>query len=288
MTPLRTKMIDTMLMHGLAPRTQKSYLIAITDLAKYFHRSPDTLTIEELEAYFLYLIKDKGLAPASCRLVLNAVRFLFHKVLKQKDFTLSITLPKKKQRIPELLSLQEVNAILHATHNQKHFTLLLLCYSCGLRVNELVNIQLSHIDADQHLLRIEHGKGEKDRYVILSDILLSYLRNYWKCYRPRPWLFQSPHKYLGAISISCAQRTFNKAKQQANITKTGGIHSLRHAYATHQLAAGMPVHQLQQLLGHDSIHTTMRYVHWIPQYKAGHGTDLIQLLGLNNGQHYEH
>jgi len=281
MTPLRQKMIDAMLVRGFSERTHRSYLDAITQLARYYHRPPDTLSTDDLQAYFLYMTRERKLSASTCRLTLNAVRFLFINVLKQESLTLSLSVPKKPQRIPELLTVEEVAQIIAAAKNLKHQTMLMLCYGCGLRVSELVSIQLRQIESQRHFLRIEQGKGAKDRLVILPDSVLIRLRHYWHIYRPYHWLFQSPDPEK-PLSIKTAQLVFSAAKQRAGVEKVGGIHSLRHAYATHQLAAGMPVYQLQKLMGHNNLQSTMRYVHWIPQYQEGKGADLIAALAVND------
>ncbi len=282
MTPLRQKMIDAMLVRGFAVRTQQSYLDAVSQLAKHTHCSPDTLKTEQLQDYFLYLVKQRQLSPASCRLYLNGIRFLYLQVLGWNTFDIELHTPKRAQRIPELLSRQEVARILCACQNVKHRMMLTTCYACGLRVSELVALQVKQIDSDRHVLRIEQAKGAKDRHVILTDPLLNLLRRYWQRYRPVQWLFYGfdPRR---ALSITSAQKVFKKAKQCAGINKVGGIHSLRHAYATHQLEAGMPVHQLQRLLGHNNLQSTMRYVHWTPQVQPGVGVDLLTGLDLLAG-----
>jgi integrase len=194
-------------------------------------------------------------------------------------------MPKKAQRIPELLTRAEVGRILSAVHNLKHRTMLMTCYGCGLRVSELVALKVRHIDSERQLLRIEQGKGAKDRQVVLAEGLLQQLRTYWHQYRPVGWLFAG-HDPAIALDISTPQRVFTAAKCRAGIDKVGGIHSLRHAYATHQLEAGLPVHQLQRLLGHQNIHSTLHYVHWVPGYRAGDvGTDLIAALEMDHGGH---
>ena len=281
MTPLRQKMIDMMLLRGFSVRTQQSYLDAVHQLAQYYHRSPEVLSTEDIQTYFLYLVKQRQLSPASCRLYLNGIRFLYLQVLGWAHFDVVIHTPKRAQRIPELLSRQEVARILSACSNEKHQTMLTTCYACGLRVSELVALQIKHIDSDRHVLRIEQAKGAKDRQVILSDHLLTLLREYWQHYHPVQWLFygQGSHR---ALSITSAQKIFRKAKQQAGIHKVGGIHALRHAYATHQLEAGMPVHQLQGLLGHKSLQSTMRYVHWAPPHQHSAGVDLLAALEVRH------
>jgi integrase len=262
-------MIDAMQLRGFSIRTHKSYLSAVTDLARYHHRSPDQLGMDDIQAYFMHLTKERRLSGASCRLYLNGIRFLYLQVLHWSQFDVPIQLPKQPQRIPELLTHPEVAAIIAACVNLKHRTLLLCCYGCGLRVSELVAIKVRHLDGERHLLRVEQGKGAKDRQVILPDALLAALRHYWTICRPGLWLFPSGQKAERALSIVTAQKVFQTAKVKAGVVKIGGIHSLRHAYATHQLNAGLPIHQLQRQLGHSNIHSTLRYVHWVPNYREG-------------------
>lgn len=283
MTLLRQQMIDAMTVRGYSPRTHETYLYAVTALAKHYHRSPEQLCINELKDYFVYLAKERGYSSASCRLSLNAMRFLYLNVLNWPAFDVAIPIPKRPQKIPELLTLSEVARIVSAAANLKHRTLLMLCYGCGLRVSELVAIKVGHIDGERRLLRIEQGKGAKDRYVVISATLLTHLRRYWHHYRPSGWLFpgQQPGR---SVTVTTPQKIFRAAKRRAGIDKRGGIHSLRHAYATHQLEAGLPVHQLQRLLGHGQLQATLRYVHWLPQQ---HGTqphaDLLAALAVQHG-----
>lgn len=275
MTPLRQKMIDAMLVRGFAVRTQRSYLDAVLQLVKHYHCSPDQLTTAQLQAYFLYLVKERQLSPATCRLYLNGIRFFYLQVLGWNDVTLVLNTPKRKQRIPELLSRDEVARLLAVVENRKHRMMLTTCYGCGLRVSELVALQVSDIDGERRLLRVTQGKGGKDRQVLLGESLLQLLRCYWRVFHPTTLLFYGRSPLTG-LSITTAQKVFRAAKQRAGIEKIGGIHSLRHAYATHQLAAGMPLTQLKEMLGHSDLHSTMRYLHWVPQYTEGSGADLIQ------------
>ncbi|MCU7842189.1 MAG: site-specific integrase [Candidatus Thiodiazotropha sp. (ex Troendleina suluensis)] len=284
MTKLREQMIDEMTVRGFSPRTHQSYLMAVRDLARHTHQPPDQLSVDQLQAYFLYLVKERGLSEASCRLYLNAIRFFYLQVLKRSAFEVTLQVPKRKQRIPELLRRTEIQRIIQACANLKHQTLLLTCYGCGLRVSELVKLKLRHIDSERGLLRIEQGKGAKDRHVILLPALLTRLRSYWRTQRSDVWLFPNDQRPNEPLSICTPQKVFRRAKQQAGIGKMGGIHSLRHAYATHQLQAGMPVQQLQYQLGHRSIQSTLRYVHWVfsdSQRDQG-GADLISALALSD------
>jgi len=242
MTPLRKKMILAMRQRGFSPRTHKTYLSAVTDLARYFRRSPDLITSRELQAFFEYLVHERNLAPDSCRVYLNGVRFLYLKVLEWPSFDVELVVPRRAQRIPELLTRAEVGRILSACRNHKHRMLLELTYGCGLRVSEVVALQVRDIDGERGLLRVALGKGAKDRMVTLPDTLLDRLRGYWTLCRPEQWLFPSSHAEGNPICLTTAQRIFTNAKRRAGIDKVGGIHSLRHAYATHQLENGLPVH----------------------------------------------
>jgi integrase len=285
MSELRQQMIDAMRQRGFSVRTHQSYLAAISDLSRYYRRSPARLSIDELEAYFKYLAVERELSGASCRLYLNAVRFLYLQVLKWPSFDVPLVIPKRPQRIPDLLTREDVSRILRACRNLKHRTLLETCYGCGLRVSEVVRLRVRHVDGERQLLRVEQGKGAKDRLVIISPGLLDKLRHYWARYRPFDWLFPSAHEPSTHLGICSAQRVFSRAKAQSGVEKVGGIHSLRHAYATHQLENGLPIHQLQRLLGHGNLQSTMRYVHWVPERQRGATgyADLISALEVCHG-----
>lgn len=285
MTPLRQQMIEAMQQRGFSGRTHQSYLAAVTDLARYYRRSPEQLGIEELQGYFSYLVQERGLSAASCRLYLNAVRFLYLQVLQWPAFDVALVVPKRPQRIPQLLTRSEVGRIICACDNPRHRMLLELCYGCGLRVSELVSVRVRDIDGERGWLRIEQGKGAKDRLAIVSPALLGRLRAYWKQHRPTDWLFPNLRHPARALSISTAQKVYGQARRKAGIDKAGGIHALRHAYATHQLEDGLAVHQLQRLLGHGHLQSTLRYVHWVPgaQRAGGGHSDLLAGLGTGHG-----
>ncbi len=281
MTKLRQAMIDAMVVRGFSTRTHRSYLDAVAGLAMHYHRSPNQLSTDEIQRYFLHLVKDRHLSPATCRVVLNGIRFFYNEVL-HREFDAKIQIPKRPQRIPELLTRKEVAAILEVCINRKHRMLLTVCYGCGLRVSELVNLKVRDIDGERRLLRIDQGKGGKDRMVEIPETLLVQLRRYWQLFRPYEWLFPGADPTT-ALGITSAQKCFKASKCKARVDKVGGIHSLRHAYATHQLAAGMPITKLQHQLGHQDIRTTLRYVHWVPNYQGGDtGTDLIADLEVDH------
>ena len=282
MTPLRQRMITAMQMHGYAARTHESYLAAVRGLAKYTHRSPDSLNRDDLRGYFQYLVTERHLAPASVRLSYNGIRFLYLEVLDWNGLDLEVVLPKREQRIPELLTRAEVAAILDACTQARYHSMLMLTYGCGLRLSEVLALRVADIDGERKLLRIRQGKGAKDRLLPLSPSLLAQLRAYWRLYRPTDSLFAG--RSGGPLSTTSLQKAYTQAKHQAGVTKVGGIHALRHAYATHQLAAGLKVERLQRLMGHTSIQTTLRYVHWLPSAGDGEGQlDLIAQLATIPG-----
>lgn len=276
MTPLRKKMIDVMVLKGYSPSTQSTYLYSVEKVARYFHRSPDTIDPGELEQYFLYLLIEKNMASASVRLVVNSMRFLNTHVLQRPAQDFVVRYPKRAQRIPELLTRDEVQRILAQVSNPKHYTLLATCYALGLRVSEVVHLQVRDIDSARELVHVRAGKGNKDRTVILPDSLLKLLRQYWLRYHPRDILFYGQEPTV-AITTGSVGKVFRRARSAAGIDKRGGVHSLRHAYATHQLEAGMPAFKLQRLLGHVDMKSTLRYVHWLPTYenRGRIGVDLL-------------
>lgn len=280
MTQLRQQMIAAMKQRGFSARTQQSYQNAVYQLALFFNRSPDTIDVQEIQLFFDYLVQGKELAASSCRVYLHGIRFFYLRVLNREEFSINWVLPRRPLKIPELLTQKEIKAILSTCDNPKHRILLSTCYGCGLRVSELVALKVRDIDGERKLLRVTQGKGNRDRAVVLSERLLQDLRRYWCSHRPHNWLFPGTDPNA-ALSIQSAQRVFKQRKARASIDKIGGIHSLRHAYATHQLQAGMPLNELQHQLGHSHIRTTLRYVHWVPNYRQNNtqGADLMASLG---------
>ena len=260
MTELRTRMVRDMTLRGFSPRSHKSYLAAVVRLARYYRRSPEQLTDEEVQAYLLHLVQHRKLAWASCRLAVNAFRFLYHVTLGRDRTDFRVPAPKVPQKLPEILSRAEVWRRLDAAASAKHRLLLATTYAAGLRVSEVVALKVSDIDAERLTIRVEHGKGGKDRYVPLADRLLVELRRYWHVVPPTHWVFPN-RQGTRPIDITVAQKAYMLTKLRAGIRKHGGIHTLRHAYATHLLEAGTDLHTVQRLLGHSQISTTMRYFH---------------------------
>ncbi|VAW57867.1 hypothetical protein MNBD_GAMMA11-1280 [hydrothermal vent metagenome] len=278
MSELRKAMNDQMLLKGFSERTQKSYLAAVRLLAQHYHLPPDKLSHEDIQNWFLYLLKERHVAPATCRAYLHALRFFYCHVLHWKKLNTGFSIPKKKQQIPDLLSPSDVHLIIENAASLKYRTAFIICYTCGLRLSEVTSLEIAHIHSEEHYLQIVQGKGFKDRNVPLPLSTIQTLREYWQAYRPKRFLFPNRDGYK-PISVASIQKSFTQSKSRAGITKNGGIHGLRHAFATHQLRAGMPIHQLKTILGHTDLKTTERYLHWCPQSgEGGRSIDLLQDL----------
>ena len=277
MKPLRKKMIDEMTLRGYSPKTHAAYLYAVFGLARHYKRSPDQIDVREVQSYLLHCLEVRGLSTSTCLQILNGLRFFYLKTLRWPSADFDLPRPKVPQRLPDILSPQDVERLFAACDNLKHRTMLQTAYAAGLRVSELVNLRIDHLDPERQMLRVEQGKGQKDRFTLLSPGLADKLAHYQSVYRPSGWLFPRSSDPQIALSISAIQKAYTHAKRSAGLNKFGGIHALRHAFATHQLEAGMPAHRLQRLLGHQSISTTMRYVHVsaTPEYLRERSADLL-------------
>lgn len=260
MTELRRRMDEDMIVRGMADRTRETYLWAVAGLATFYHRSPDQITDAEVQAYLLHLIRDRHRSWSTCNIVVHGLRFFYHTTLKREATTFCIPSPRQPGKLPALLSRDEVQRLIAHAPNLKHRTMLLTMYAAGLRLNEVLHLRVGDIDSAPMTIRVEQGKGGRDRYTVLSARLLDALRAYWMVARPTTWLFPSRSRPR-PMDPSGLQRIYHQAKRRAGITKPGGIHGLRHAFATHLLEAGVDVHTIQRLLGHRSITTTARYWH---------------------------
>jgi len=259
MTPLRQRMLEDMGIRNLAENTQLSYLQQVSAFANHFHRSPEILGPEQVRAYQVYLVEDRKLAASSICIAVSALRFLYKVTLKQPWAPDDIPMPKKPFRLPVVLSPEEVLHFLSCVDSLKHRTLLTVLYAAGLRVSEAAHLKVPDIDSQRMVLRVEQGKGNKDRYVMLSPRLLQALRAYWAVGRPAPWLF--PGDRPGRpISRNAVEQACQKAHRACGIAKPITPHSLRHAFATHLLESGTDLRRIQLLLGHRSLATTSRYL----------------------------
>lgn len=268
MTILSQKMIEDLQLHGLAVRTQESYVSAVRQLAKHYHKSPDKIDEEELRQYFLYMKNVKGVSTSTFRIALCGIKFFYEQTLKREWHTLALVRPDKQEKMPVVLSLQEVERILKCVQHEGYRVCLTTIYSCGLRLLEGVHLQVKNIDGDRKMVHICQGKGGKDRYVPLPITTLEILRRYWRSHHNREWLFptprgarQGPTNTGGPMHETGVQRAFRAALEESGIQKEATVHTLRHSYATHLLEAGVDLRTIQLYLGHSSISTTTIYLH---------------------------
>jgi len=260
MTSLRRRMIEDMQVRNLAPHTQRSYLQQISQFARHFGKSPELLGPDEIRTYQIHLSRERQLSASSMLVAIAAIRFLY-KVTLKRNWNIEEVVPtcRKPQRLPVVLSRDEVSRFLDAVDLLKHRVILTVCYAAGLRISEAVRLTPAAIDSQRMVIRIEQGKGRKDRYVMLSPKLLDVLRTYWRAARPKQWLF--PGDLPGQpITTSAVEVVCRKARDAAGIEKPVTPHSLRHAFAVHLLEAGADLRTIQLLLGHRSLSTTARYL----------------------------
>jgi site-specific recombinase XerD len=260
MSELRDRMVRDMTMRGLSRSTHKAYLRAVLGPATHDHRPPADVTTDAVQNYLAHLLQHRKLSWSTVSQAANAFRFLYHVTLGHDRTTFRVPIPKQPQTLPEILSRAEVWRLFDACELPKHRLVLATAYAAGLRVSEVVGLKVSAIDADRMTIRVEQGKGGKDRYVPLSEQLLKDLRRYWTLHAPGRWVFAN-RQGTRPMDISIAQKIDMLAKARAGIRKRGGIHALRHAFATHVLEAGTDLHTVQRLLGHRFISSTLRYFH---------------------------
>jgi len=253
-------MTEDMQVRNLSPNTQDSYVRQVSQFARHFGKSPEGLGPEDIRSYQVYLTNEKKLAPGSIVVAVSALRFVYQVTLK-KDWRFDdvIPAPKKPQTLPVVLSPGEALTFLDTVRMFKHRVILTTCYAGGLRISEAVSLRPTDIDSRRMVIRVDQGKGQKDRYVMLSVRLLQILRDWWQVKKPKQWLFPgivpSSHITTGAVEAACKQ-----AHQLCGIPKPITPHSLRHAFAVHLLERGNNIRTIQLLLGHRSLSTTQRYL----------------------------
>ena len=280
MTELRQRMIDAMVQRGFSPRTQETYVGAIRKMAKHYRRDPALYTVQEVQAYLLYLVKERKLSYSTMNQAACAAQFLFQTVLGHGREQFHIPFAKVPSKQPELLGREEISRLLVACTHPVRRVLLQTIYASGLRVSEACALRITDIDSapDRMCIRVASGKGGKGRYTLLSPTLLELLRAYVRNLRPNTWLFASANGEQ-PMNIEMAQRAYQGARARANITKNGGVHTLRHCFATHLLEGGVDLFTIQKLLGHGHIATTGRYLHLIsPQFRPPKELDPLDLL----------
>jgi len=259
MSPLRQRFIDEMKLRNFSIRTVSSYTGAVAALAGHYLRSSDKISEQEIRQYLLFLTEERKLTYSTCNVAISAFKLFYNDILGQGRILLKIPIRKTTKRLPEVLSTTEIERVLQVEMNSKHRTLLMTTYAAGLRVSEVTRLKIKDIESQRNLIRVDQGKGKKDRYTVLSPRLLEELRSHYVRFRPQEFLFYGAD-ITKPLSRSAAQQIYYKAKKKAGIIKGGGIRCLRH-YATHMLEAGMDIRTLQIILGHASLSSTAMYLH---------------------------
>jgi integrase/recombinase XerD len=264
MTTLREKFIQQMLLKGYSQRTIRTYVSLLASFSKSYHCSPELVSIDQIRDYLQQNITEGGRSKSWVNQLISAIKFLYCDVLKREWSPLDIPRPMRDKKLPVVLSRGEVQKIITAHKNIKHKAILMVTYSAGLRLSEVCHLKISDIDSSRMLIRINHSKGNKDRYTLLSPVTLNMLRIYYKKYRPATWLFEGSLRGT-AVSVTTVTKVFKNAMIKSEINRQVGIHSLRHSFATHLLEQGVALPVIQQMLGHKSLKTTSGYLH-VQQY----------------------
>lgn len=278
MSKLSERMNDDMLLCGFSENTREVYIGCVRRISKFYHLSPEKISDEDVQKYILFLLKKKKLSYSSCNCMVSALKFFYGKTLKYSMTSFYIPSAKQPQKLPVIPSRNDIVKLFSVTKNLKQQVILMLAYGAGLRTSEIIRLQIKNIDSEQMCIQIEQGKGGKDRYVILSPCLLSTLRNYWRIYHPLTWFFPLEDG-SGHIKTDAISHIWRQLKKKAGLKKKGGIHGLRHAFATHLLENGVDLYTIKQLLGHTSIHTTARYLH-LTKKRLIETTSPLDLLNL--------
>jgi site-specific recombinase XerD len=283
MTPLREAFIRELVLRGTAVRTQETYVAAVYHLAKHYRVSPDQLDAQQLQDYVLFLIRERHLARSSVNQAISAFQAFYDWVLHRDVTMLRRALPRMKKSIrrPQVYGCGEVERLFtQGVGPGRERAFLMTVYGAGLRLKEACHLRIRDLDGERHQIRIVEGKGNKDRYTLLSPRLLDELRGYYRIEQPKEWLFPSPREPLQPLSDKTAQVWFWRAVERAGLPDRGGIHSLRHSFATHLLEAGVELPVIQRLLGHSSLATTSVYLH-VRAERLGQIQSPLQLLDLS-------
>jgi integrase/recombinase XerD len=260
MTSLRQRMLQDLRIRNYSPGTIAIYIRAVAGFAKHFDKSPHLLGSEHIREYQVFLLEEKKASWPVFNQAVCALRFLYQVTLDRKEVIEHIPYPKTERKLPVVLSPRELGPFFEAVGNLKHRTVLKTMYATGLRISEALNLKLTDVDGSRMVLRVRQGKGRKDRYVPLPPTLLSLLRDYWKVDRPKEWLFPGPSQDQ-PLSSTTIRKACSQARLKARLSKPVKTHSMRHAFATHSLEAGMDLRTIQLILGHASLRSTAIYLH---------------------------
>ncbi|MDP4145720.1 MAG: tyrosine-type recombinase/integrase [Bacillota bacterium] len=245
---------------GYSHKTIKAYNNQVKRFFKYITKNVFDINSEDVKSYMEYLLDNKKSSHSYVNQSISAIKFLYNNIIKNNTITLNVPRPVRENKLPNVLSQNEVLKILKSISNEKHRTILFIVYSAGLRVGEVVRLKVNDIDSERMLIHIMQGKGRKDRYTVLSMVALEELRKYYKLYKPEEWLFEGANR-KGHLTERTVERIFEDACKKAKITKKVTVHSLRHSFATHLLESGTDIRYIQELLGHESPKTTQIYTH---------------------------
>jgi integrase/recombinase XerD len=260
MKSLRERMTEDMRLRNLAWNTQDDYLRQVSLFARYFKKSPELLGTSHIREYQVYMVQEKHLAPGSIQNAVAALRFLYrHTLHKNWIFENVLPAPKVPHKLPVILSPEEVQEFLGCVQNIQHRMILSVCYAAGLRISEAIHLKLTDIDSKRMVIRVEQGKGNRDRYVMLSPKLLDALRAWWRVEKPKHWMFPGDRPNQ-PVTVHTVQWACQRARRLCHFSKPVTPHSLRHAFAVHLLEAGTDVRTIQMLLGHRSLRTTAQYL----------------------------
>ena len=254
------RFVKTLALKAYSPATMHHYRQEFQKLLMLLGElDVSSLTTEQVKSYLLWLITKKGYGESHANTAVNAIKFYFEKVLLQPRVVYDLPRPKKPLVLPKVMGKESITRIIQSMDNLKHQSMLMLAYAAGLRVSEIVALKFVDIDSDRMCINIRRAKGKKDRVVALSPILLDHLRDYFRAYRPKEWLFEGQGG--GQYSARSVQQVFKDAKALAGVKTPGGIHTMRHSFATHLLESGTDIRFIKDLLGHNSLSTTLRYTH---------------------------
>ncbi len=275
MTHLRQRMIEDLQLRGMSERTIEMYTRAVRQLSQHYHKSPDCITEEELRQYFLYNKNERKWSRTAATIALCGIKFFYTYTLKKDWTTFELVRPASEQKLPDILTVKEVNKILKLVRMQRHRVCLSLIYSCGLRLQEGTHLQISDIDSERMLIHVHNGKGAKDRFVPLPDRTLPLLREQWRNHRNPIWLFPAPgrggvHEPTAnkPLPKSSVQIALKEAVRKTGIRKRVSVHTLRHSYATQLMEKGVDLRIIQEYLGHSNPRTTAGYAHLTKKSEA--------------------
>ena len=258
MTPLRKRMLEDMQLRNFTPETQRNYQHHITGLARFYMTSPDQIGLEEVREYQVYLINERRQSPQAVNQFVSAAKFFYNVTLETLWPEAALVRARVPRKLPTILSPEEVALFFDYVPSLRYRAALMTAYGAGLRVSEVVALKVADVDSQRMLLRVEQGKGNKDRYAMLPERLLHVLRIWWRAARPPFWMFpswrQGRHMNCGALQLACRE-----AARRAGLTKRVTVHTLRHSFATHLLEQGSDIRIIQALLGHSNIQTTAHY-----------------------------